>query len=152
MDLTQFDTKDVAEAGRPLHMRHPFKKHLLYVGEGAAETGKLFDRKRPHEKVTITVRGWHSETISSHFRALASEKLRNETEDDDPLESADEKTDDLIDMLVIGWENVTDDAGEPLPCDRKNKIAVVRSNSDFERQVVNFAQDQANFFGKPARG
>mgnify|MGYP000719443125 CR=1 FL=1 len=148
MDLTRFDTKDAAETGRKLHMRHPFKGHLLYVGEGAAEeTGRLSNKSKPHEPVTITVRGFHSESVAAHLRSLSADRLKNGDEDID----ADENADNLIDLLVTGWENITGDDGEPRPCDRKNKVLVVRSNSDFELQVVNFARDQANFFGKPAK-
>lgn len=145
MDLTKFDTYDAAEEGRDLHLRHPIYGHPLYVGPGADDQGKHVRKSKPVEAVTVKVRGMHSEAVKAHSKARRAAALKNG-------EASDDDGDDLLDVLVTGWSNITGDDGQPARCNRAGKIKHLRANPDFEAQVVAFAGDQANFFDMPAKG
>lgn len=139
MDFTTINTKDAAEEGEILHVEHPVLGHLLYVGEGADSNGKLRDPQKGHEKVTMTVRGLHSESIQKARRDNDTKKTRKRS-------SSDQKMgEDLIDALIIDWSNVIADK-EPLDCTRENKIWLVEQDPNIMAQIMEFAADTENFF------
>lgn len=144
MDLTKFDTREAADEGRPMHLKHPIFGHPLYTGDGADDQGRLVNRRKGCEPILLHVRGFHSETVRSLIRKGQKDALTGDAED---------KGDALIDALIVGWsDNVTDADGQPRKCDKRNKVAVIRSNDEYEAQLLAFARDQANFFGAPAKG
>lgn len=145
MDFSTFDTKPVAEKGAEMHVAHPVLGHLLYDGKGADDQGKLIDKSKPHEKVTITVRGWHSPSVQAAIKATQSGKVQQRSEAE--LEVAGEK---IVDALIVDWSNVSK-GGEALDCTATNKAWLVEQNYKIFEQVYNFAQDQANFFGGAAK-
>ncbi|MGR3574011.1 MAG: hypothetical protein ACU0CF_04650 [Sagittula sp.] len=141
MDFEKLDTKPIAEHGAEMHVSHPALGHLLYEGEGAdPKTGRLIDKSKPHEKVTITVRGYHAPSVQSAAKRSQAKAMNKLSEAE-----SEKMGHDLIDALIVDWSNVSK-AGEPLACTRANKIWLAEVNHDLFNQINEFAQDQANFF------
>jgi len=46
---------------------------------------------------------------------------------------------DRIDKIIVGWEDVVDEEGNPLPCDREHKLLVYEYNPGVINDVIEAA-------------
>lgn len=149
MDLSSFNTRNAAEQGAELHLKHPALGHRLYTGEGAGEHGKLVDKEKA-QPVTLTVFGTESDTVRERARDLQRAKVKGDTAEDDP--NADHEAGlAFVCSLVKDWSGITDN-GKPLKCTEANKRKFFEQSDDLVDQVLKFATVRANFFGKTASG
>ena len=146
MDFSTFNTKPAADEGAVLHFVHPVLGHELYDGPGADEHGALVDPSKDHQPVTATVRGYNSDTVQQ----VAQQGQRRGLERQSKAQQ-DAAGRDLLDALIVDWQGITRD-GKPLPCTKANKVWLTETNHEVFRLIDAFAKDQANFFGKPAKG
>lgn len=151
MLLSRFDISQSSSMGSWMHVVHPIYGHKLYTGRGASPEGELLDSgdtsleggsSGPLEAfpVRILVRGYSSPEVKAFTSKLAGVSKSKSLED---FEVQGHK---LLDLLVISWEGVTDEDGNPLPCTFQNKVRELTSNRHLENQVLNFAKDQENFY------
>lgn len=136
MDFNKINTKADAEAGSTLHFKHPQLGHALYTGEGADDHGRLVNKKLPHAPVTALVRGLESDRIRNYQRDTSTKRL---------LDNDDEDRFGLAIALVIELNGVAD--GDRVLTASEADLRWFFGRSDYLAvQVVNHAQDRANFF------
>lgn len=139
MDLRQFDTKDAANAGATLTIKHPVELTPL--------------RKEDGSEVTITVLGRDSDKyreITNQIQKRATQRLARAKGDlekaTDPEITKKEAILRLADT-TIGWSGVELD-GEMLECNRMNAEIIYTEFPFIADQVADFQEDMENFLRK----
>jgi hypothetical protein len=164
MDLKSLNTKDAAEAGSELHFTHPAMGHPMYSGAGADPvTGELVNADKPNERITGIIRGMESKTVRDMLKAAAKAKLTNrnrksnnpdhiptEAEVDQEMADAQKSGMDLACVLLADIRGLSLD-GKPMESTTENKRMFFDQSDDLVSQVVRFAKDNANFFGKGSK-
>lgn len=148
MEFSRLETRQKADEGAVLHVRHPFYGHPLYYGPGANEDGEIADKAQDHRPVTITVRGANCATMRKLYKDHERDRMKHgrklsPAQDRQLQEKLGEA---VIDATVLGWDGFFAD-GAPLPCTAENKREMFDRAPDIQRQVLDFSQDQANFMG-----
>lgn len=151
MDLTNLDTKTSAAKGAWLHLRHPALGHPMYSGPGADErTGLLTDKTKDHQKVRVYVVGTDSPAVKAQAKAAnASAMHASDPEADEQRGLA------FVCSLVEKVEGIStkdaDGTPRPLTASKSDLESFFDQSDALVSQVLNFAQDRANFFDKPAK-
>jgi hypothetical protein len=140
MELTRLETKTGASKGAFLHLKHPALGHLMYTGPDADSDGRR-DGKNV-EKVGCHVLGLESERVRERAKAIQGKKLKG---DDD----AEEAGIAFVSSLVVSFKGLTKD-GKPLEATDESKREFFAQSDSLVEQVMEFAQDRANFFGVSA--
>jgi hypothetical protein len=138
MKITNLETKSGAAKGAFLHLSHPALGHKLYSGEGAdPDTGELNEAAKA-EKIGCHVLGTESERVRNRAKEIQKSKLKG-----------DEETGMLFACsLVTGFTGLTGADGKPLGTSEAEKRLFFEQSDSFVEQVITFAGDRANFFGK----
>jgi hypothetical protein len=139
MELKSLETKTGASKGAFLHLKHPALGHALYTGEGADEDGRLVDRAKA-EKVGVLVLGFESERVRERAKAIQKAKMKDDAD-------ADEAGIEFVSSLVTEFRGLSKD-GKPLEANEANKREFFQQSDGIVEQVMAFAQDRANFFGR----
>lgn len=148
MEFSRLETRQKADEGAVLHVRHPWHGHPLYYGPGANADGEIADKAAEHKPITITVRGANCPTM----RKLYKDHERDRMKLGRKLTPAQEKQlqeklgEVVIDATVIAWDGFFE-TGAPLPCTPENRRELFERAPDIQRQVLEFSQDQANYMG-----
>jgi hypothetical protein len=147
MDFTTLNTKNDAEAGAFLHLKHPVLGHKLYEGEGATKTGEWTDKTKSPDAVGVMVRGTESKSVQDRVKKLRKAKLKG----DDAAEPDEETGLSFVCSLVIGFKGLTKD-GKPMEATDENKRAFFEQSDNLVEQVMTFAQERSNFFRGTSNG
>lgn len=152
MDFTSFDSRSVADEGRPLHLRHPATGDLLWDDDGPhqGDDGAELPRERP---CLVYVLGTEGRTAQEAFREAAKlPKLA----DDAAMEDYHARLCITARKLIVGFENVdrgeraatAQDADWFLALNVSNPVARGKGRS-FAEQVLAFSGDRNAYLGKP---
>lgn len=152
MDFTNFDSRVVADEGRPLHLRHPATDELLYDDDGPqydADGGEV-PRERP---CVVHVLGTEGRVAQEAFREAA--KLPKLPED---ATQADyhERLCVTARKLIVGFNGVERGDRPATAADADWFLGLNISNPlrgkgrSFAEQVLAFAADRGSYLGKPA--
>lgn len=150
MDLSIVDVKARCEGGARLHLRHPVFGHLLFTGEGTDETGQRLealdkDGAVTHDKrakpVEVTVRGNEAPSVrkvvqKNNLTDMLSKNVGH-------IEKTGRS---YAASLIMEFHNIEDENGEPLQADAAGIAKFLTACDDFIKQIVDFSNDQANFF------
>jgi hypothetical protein len=148
MEFSRLETRQKADEGATLHVRHPFYGHPLYYGPGANADGELVDKAAEHTPVTIAVRGANCATMRKIYKDHERDKMKlgRKLTPSQERQMQEKLGEVVIDATVIGWDGFFDD-GAPLPCTSENRRELFERAPDIQRQVIEFSQDQANYMG-----
>jgi len=164
MELKALNTKDAAEAGAELHFTHPAMGHLMYSGGGADPiTGELVKADKNAAAIIGIIRGLESKTVRDTIKAAAKSKLtsRNgkskqpdhiptDAEVDREVADAEKGGMDLACVLLADIKGLTLD-GKPMEPTEENKRTFFDQSDALMMQVLDFAKDNANFFGNGSK-
>lgn len=139
MDFTSLNTKKGAAKGAFLHLKHPALGHRLYTGEGASELGEAIDADKA-TKVGVSVLGMESERVRARAKEISRKRMKNGEED-----ATDEDGIVFVCSLVTEFHGIMKD-GKPMAATEENKRVFFEQSDALVEQVLNFAQDRANFF------
>lgn len=139
MDFTSLNTKKGAAKGAFLHLKHPALGHKLYTGEGASGLGELVDADKA-DKVGVSVLGMESERVRNRAKEISRKRMK-----DGENEATDEDGVIFVCSLVTEFHGIEKD-GKPMAATEENKRAFFEQSDALVEQVLNFAQDRANFF------
>ena len=163
MDFNALNTKDAAENGAFLHLKHPSLGHLLYnTDDPLAPWDGIGDEP---QKVGVMVRGTESKTVKEQARAFARDRMTSpveaarrknnaldhiptEAEINAQVEEKEESAMRFVCSLVISFVGLTDKKGQPLEATEANKRAFFEQSDNLVQQVITFAQRSSNFFSK----
>lgn len=138
MDLKALNTKEPAETGAFLHLKHPVLGYPLYTGEGADETGYPNDEDKA-KPVGCWVRGFEAPSVQRVVRRVQARGMRGAKE-------TEQAGLDIAMSLIIRFENILLN-GRELEATVEDKEAFLRQSDDLIAQVTEFAKDRRNFFG-----
>ncbi|CAB4130458.1 hypothetical protein UFOVP119_82 [uncultured Caudovirales phage] len=134
-DLDGIDTKTLSDSG--------VKMQVMKFGTSEplkARNGGL---------VMLTVRGPDSDTYRQYTRAQVNKRLQRQADERKAREvDFDEVDTDSLTLLVnstMGWENVLDTDGNPIPFTKENCTALYRNYPVLREQVDAFISNRANF-------
>lgn len=132
MDFDNFNTKDVAQDGRPLHLHAPFEPDKkLYDTD---DTGKD-DKSRP---CRVWVRGRESRDVNSYIQRQQKKLAK------DPDAAGEEEGLGLAKAMVLRFENI-DRNGRPLTTTDDDLRWFFDLSGSFVKQVMDFSQEPTNF-------
>ena len=135
MDVSTLNTKDPAENGAFLHLRHPFTGELLWSDE------------KKTEKVGLMVRGNEAPTVQKALKKVT--RGLNTRKRARPGDSDEKRGMIYARALVMEFIGLTKE-GRDLDADDESDIEWFFDQSDdFVAQVIEFAEDRANFFKAP---
>lgn len=140
MDLQKLNTKDGAEKGADLHLKHPVLGHYLYSGENCDADG-VWTGTGKATPVAVVVRGTESKTVRDRLKKIQREKVKRPDADDE------ETGLEFVCSLVVAFKGITMD-GKPMEATPENKRMFFEQSDALVEQVIDFAKDRANFFGK----
>jgi hypothetical protein len=123
LDFSKLNTRAAADEGAFLHLRHPVTNAFLYTEKGDA--------------VGCMVRGTEGATVQK----MVADLMKRPKLDDVQRGLA------LVSSLVISFVNVQYD-GRALTDSQADKELFFGLSESFVEQVLEFAKDRANFFGK----
>lgn len=133
LDLTQFDTVEISDAGAILDLRHPGTGEILKQPDGSV--------------VSITVAGPDGERCRKQNRIATKKALeilgqgREQTEEEENDEEID-----MLAALTLSWAGISISSdGADLPCTPENAKMLYRRFPAFRAQVNNFVKRRANF-------
>lgn len=151
MDFTSFDSRGVADEGRPLHLKHPATGAPLWDDDGPHldDKGAELPRERP---CIVHVLGTEGRIAQEVFREAA--KL-DKLPDDAVQADYHDRLCVTARKLIVGFENIergdraatASDADWFLGLNISNPIRGV--GRSFAEQVLSFAGDRGAFMGKP---
>ena len=143
MELKSINTRDGAEKGAFLHLKHPVNKHPLYStdADNVDEDG-YWDGSEPEPPaVGVTVRGRESRTVQR-----VAEKARKKRLILDPSEwNEDEDNLNFLCALIVEFHQIGSD-GIPLTSSHEDKKLFLSQSDDLEAQVLEFSGKKENFF------
>lgn len=150
MDFTSFDSRSVADEGRPLHLRHPATGALLWDDDGPADPDKPDEgRERP---CLVYVLGAEGRIAQGVFREVGKlEKLP----DGATQEDYHARLCITARQLIVGFENIERGDRPATVSDTDWFLALNISNPmrgagrSFAEQVLAFTGDRGQFLGKP---
>jgi hypothetical protein len=141
MKLSSLNTKQGAESGAWLHLKHPALGHLMWHGPDADEMGeRMGDNVKP---VRVLVRGTESETVRKERRAIEASRMEGATI------TPEEEGLRLCMKMIVEFDGVTDENGIALHKVEGGVKEFLESSDDLVVQVVNFSRKSSNFFSKP---
>ncbi|MFC3169221.1 hypothetical protein [Paracoccus fontiphilus] len=152
MDFTSFDSRSVADEGRPLHLRHPSTGELLWDDQGPHldDDGAEVPREKP---CLVYVLGTEGRVAQEAFREAA--KLPK-LPDDATMQDYHDRLCVTARKLVVGFENVDRNTRAATMADVDWFLALNVSNPvargkgrSFAEQVLAFSNDRSAFLGKP---
>ncbi len=138
MEFSSLNTKDAAERGAELHLRHPVYAHPLYSGGGTDADGRWTDKAQSPDPITVTVRGVESRSVQDRLKRLQRNRVKGKEAD------AEETGLEFVCSLVIGFSGLTK-GGEPMRA--TDARAFFEQSDDLVEQVIDFAKERSNFFG-----
>lgn len=150
MDFTAFDSRTVADEGRPLHLRHPATGELLWDDGGPADPENPDEgRSRP---CIVYVLGTEGRIAQEAFREAAKLPKLGE---DATQEDYHERLCVTARKLIVGFENVDRGDRPATAADTDWFLGLNISNPlrgkgrSFAEQVLAFAGDRGAYLGKP---
>jgi hypothetical protein len=150
MDIGKFNTKAGAAKGAFMHLLHPAFEHPLYDGEGADSEGRLMDADKA-TAVGFTVLGTESRYAQNRARELQRSRLKGKHEKAGSAEDDEQDGMAFVCALITELHGMTRD-GEPMEATEENKMYVLEQSEAFVQQVLEFAQDRANFYKAASKG
>lgn len=142
MELNRFNTKDPAEKGAFMHLRHPVLQHLMYAeGPNVDENGLWDGEGDEPEKVGLTVKGAEAPSLKKYLQGLRKRSLKTRKEGSDEEEGLK-----FVYRTVMKFHNITSD-GRPLDANNESDVELFFSqSSDLVLQVTQFSGEALNFF------
>ncbi len=141
MNINDLALPPSADEGATLHLRHPAHGYPLYFGKDAGPGGRAKSGSDA-KPVTVTVRSFDSEAVREAIRKDRKAAMKTP--------NAEAESPNLMDALIVAWDGIDGPDGKPWPCTRENKVAFMNRNPALNRQVTEFATDQAHFFDAAA--
>lgn len=150
MDFNAFDSRSVADEGRPLHLKHPATGELIWDDGGPADPDQPNEgRSRP---CIVHVLGTEGRVAQEAYREAAKlDKLR----DDATQADYHERICITARKLIVGFENIDRGDRPATASDADWFLALNISNPlrgvgrSFAEQVLSFAGDRGEYLGKP---
>lgn len=133
MKLSELDTKSGANHGAWLHLKRP-DGELHYSPDGKTPT-------------RVKVHGMECDAVK---RERIKRDRANAFHNVDNYITQEEFGDNVLASLIIDFEGIEDDDGNPLEPTMNNKRKFINLSEDINRQVLAFARDRTNFFSPPA--
>ena len=142
MELKKFNTKDPAESGSFLHLKHPVLGHLMYAdGPNVDENGFWNGEGKTPEAVGVTVKGAEAPSLKKYLQTVRKRAIKRSEEIDE-----DEEGINFVCRTVMAFHNITDE-GRPLDAKNEDDIKMFFSQSaDLVLQVTRFSGEALNFF------
>lgn len=142
MDISKINTKNPAEQGAFLHLRHPVLEHLMYVeGKGVDENGKWDGNGEEPKPVGVTVKGSEAPSLKKYL--LASRKRSVKSRDFDQEEEGLK----FMCKAVISFHGLTKD-GADLDASSVDDVRMFfEQSANLIEQVTAFSSEALNFFG-----
>lgn len=134
MDLSGLNTKQFAEEGAKMHLKHPIT--------GAGLFSKKADGKDDLNKpCQVIVRGAEADSVQKKLKSIRKRamKTKNAGAQDE------ERGMEFVSSLIIGFENIEID-GKKLTGDASDITAFFDLSDSFVEQVLEFTRDRENFF------
>lgn len=140
MDFNALDSRQAAETGAAMDIRHPVSGDVLMDGDKVCR---------------VILRGSESPTVQKAMRAM---KKAAAAKTEDEMRSVEEIHEEMVRMaapLILGFENV-DRGDKPATADDAKwflGLNLFNGNADqpsFVQQVLMFASDRANYLGNAA--
>ena len=83
-------------------------------------------------------RKYRDKILKPLIRKVRSKRLTN-----DDLEDLTKRA--MAKHILLGWENLDDDAGKPIPYSHEKALSILRESRELFNIVVGYADDQAMF-------
>lgn len=139
--LSIFDTVAQSSEGAWLHLTVPGSRNYAYLD------GHLENPKKP---LRIHLKGADSDTYAKEIQRINRKERKAEMQQrgkikEKSLEEIVLEWAELFAKMTLGWENIPDDDGKPLPFTFENAVKLYISYKDIRVQAGLFIDTQENF-------
>ena len=117
----KYDVAAAEEAGSKMHVKGP-TGDLEYNGD---------------DPVTITVRGFESETITKYNHTVDKKKFKGMKISDE------ERGAEMLSLAVLGWDGFG--GKDAIECTEENKIKMFKKRPFIAQQILAFGLERSNF-------
>ena len=151
LDSAKVKEVSTTSEGQWMHLRHPIDEHLLYIGEGADDAGKLLDLEKA-KPVRVKILFAKNRKLVEYRRSLerdATMGLNNRVlseEQDEEINLA------VLRRSIVEFENVWKGDTELNATNETHKEMFFAMADEYVIQVLKFTTALTHFFGGGSKG